>query len=193
MAQTVGSLSQFVSSMEAVTREVESTFGPLRTEQLNWKPGPDSWSIAQCLDHLINVNKAYFPTIEQVKNPAWKPNVWQRLPVLPGLIGNLLANAVSPDAKRKIKAPGKFQPSQSSIDAGVVKSFVAMQGKLLDLINSTSGLDLTSIIISSPVAGFVTYSLHDAYRVISNHEQRHLQQAKRVLNSSGFPRSSVAT
>lgn len=192
MSQSGASISQFVASMEAVTGDVQSSFGSLSAEQLNWRPSPDEWSIGQCLDHLINTNSPYFGILEEVKDPSRKPTFWQSLPVIPGLFGNFLAKAVSPEAKRKIKAPAKFQPSTSSIDPGIVKAFVGMQGKLIDLINATSHLDLERVIISSPIAGFVTYSLFDAYRVISNHEQRHLQQAKRVLDSSGFPKSPAA-
>jgi hypothetical protein len=45
------------------------------------------------------------------------------------------------------------------------------------------------IVVTSPAvsAGFVTYSLLDAYRIIVVHEQRHFQQAKRVTDERGFP------
>lgn len=52
---------------------------------------------------------------------------------------------------------------------------------------STEHLDLEKIVISSPVTSAVTYSLMDAYRIIVVHEQRHFQQAKRVIEETGFP------
>jgi hypothetical protein len=52
---------------------------------------------------------------------------------------------------------------------------------------ATEHLDLEKIVITSPVAGAVIYSLMDAYRLIVVHEQRHFQQAKRVTEETGFP------
>jgi sulfite reductase beta subunit-like hemoprotein len=49
-------------------------------------------------------------------------------------------------------------------------------------------LDLEKIVITSPVAAAITYSLMDAYRLIVVHEQRHFQQARRVTEEPGFPR-----
>lgn len=36
-------------------------FSNISSEQLNWKPSAESWSIAQCLDHLIIADSSYFP------------------------------------------------------------------------------------------------------------------------------------
>ena len=38
-----------------------------------------------------------------------------------------------------------------------------------------------------PIIDNVIYSLMDAYRLIVVHEQRHFQQAKRVIEETGFP------
>jgi len=54
---------------------------------------------------------------------------------------------------------------------------------------ATEHLDLEKIVITSPVAGVVVYSLMDAYRLIVVHEQRHFQQAKRVTEEPSFPAS----
>jgi hypothetical protein len=188
MSQVSPTLDELIATIEEVSKEVEHSFGKLTTEQLNWKPHPESWSIAQCLDHLIRSNEPFIPTIEAVKQSSWRPSLWERVPVLPGIMGRLLVDAVSPNAARKLKAPGKFQPSSSDIGGEVVRRFLEMQKAILDLMRSTSHLDLNAIIITSPAMSFITYSLFDGYRVISNHEQRHLAQAKRVLDADEFPR-----
>jgi hypothetical protein len=52
---------------------------------------------------------------------------------------------------------------------------------------ATRRLDLDAITITSPVVGFITYSLMDDYRIIVAHEQNHFVQASRVMTSPGFP------
>jgi hypothetical protein len=50
-------------------------------------------------------------------------------------------------------------------------------------------LDLKKIKISSPVNGFITYSLSDCFEIITYHEVRHLNQAKKVMETEGFPKN----
>jgi hypothetical protein len=51
-------------------------------------------------------------------------------------------------------------------------------------------LDLEKIVISSPGTNFITYSLMDAYRIIVDHEKRHLLQAMMVAEMNAFPKGN---
>ena len=142
--------------------------------------------MAQCFEHLLTSNKGYFPTIEGVI-AGIKPTFWQRMPVLPGLAGKLLIKSLDPKSTRKIKAPKKFQPAQSDISASVIDDFVDQQATIVEKMKATEHLDLENIIITSPVAAAITYSMMDAYRVIVVHERRHFEQARRVAQEATFP------
>jgi hypothetical protein len=179
-------LPTLITEANNIAAEAKSTFGRLSPTQLNWKPSAERWSVAQCFDHLLTSNKAYFPRIEGVL-AGIKPTFWQRMPLLPGLTAKLLIKALDPKSTRQIKAPGKFQPAQSDIGASVIDDFVDQQKRIVEKMKATEHLDLEKIIITSPVAAAVTYSLMDAYRVIVVHEARHFQQAKRVTEVAAFP------
>jgi len=172
-----------------IAEETRSSFGNLSAEQLNWKPSAERWSVGQCFEHLITSNKGYLPIIENVRSGTKKNTFWERLPVLPGLAGKLLIKSLDPASTRKLKAPKAFQPAQSNISETVIEDFVAQQDKVIEGMKSTSDLDLEHIVIASPAAPVITYSLMDAYRIIVVHEKRHWQQAKRVTEESAFPRS----
>lgn len=175
-----------ITAANNVASEASSTFGHLTPSQLNWKPSAERWSVAQCFDHLLTSNKGYFPVIDNVL-AGYKRTFWQSMPVLPGLMGKLLVKSMDPASTRKVKAPKRFQPAQSDISVSVIDDFVAQQQQLVAKMKSTEHLDLENIVITSPVAGVVIYSLMDAYRLIVVHEQRHFQQAKRVTEEPGFP------
>jgi hypothetical protein len=189
MTQTIDTASQAIASLNASAADAQSVFGALNSTQLNWKPSAEQWSIAQCLEHLLATSGPYLRVIEDVRSGTRKQTLWQSMPILPGFFGKLLVNAVSPTAPRKLKAPAKFQPAASNLDPRIVSKFVDAQKHLAQQMATIEKLDLNRIVISSPVASFVTYSLLDAYRVLANHAERHLQQAKRVLNSNEFPKS----
>ena len=179
-------LPKLITEANTLAGNVKAIFGRLTVSQLNWKPSAERWSVAQCFDHLLSANKGYFPVIENVL-AGQKPTLWQRMPLLPRLGGTLLIKAVDPASTRKIKAPAKFQPAQSDISGSIINDFIDQQGRIVEKMKATEHLDLEHVIISSPVAAPITYSLMDAYRIIVIHEQRHFQQAKRVTEESAFP------
>ena len=51
-----------------VATDSKTIFGSLSAAQLNWKPAPKSWSVAQCFDHLITTHSLYFPEFERLAN-----------------------------------------------------------------------------------------------------------------------------
>ena len=109
------------------------------------------------------------------------------MPVLPGLTGRLFIKSLDPSSTRKIKAPKRFEPAQSDISGSVINDFADQQAKIVERMKATEHLDLEKIVVTSPAAAVITYSLMDAYRIIVVHEQRHFQQAKRVTEESAFP------
>ena len=163
-------------------------FGAFSQQQLNWKPDPNRWSVAQCFDHLIVSNSAYFPVVESIVNGQQKTSVLHRLPILPKLWAKLLIKSLDPKTTRKLKATAAFQPSSSGLPSSIIDDFVAHQKKLVESMEATSDLNPDRIIISSPVAKVVTYSLMDGFRILVVHEQRHFQQAQRVTEETAFPR-----
>lgn len=180
-------LATVIAAANDVASDAKSVFGNLSVTQLNWKPSPDRWSVGQCFEHLITSNAAYFPVVDGVL-AGRKRTFWERMPVLPGLAAKMLIKALDPASTRKVKAPKKFQPAQSDIPGSVIDDFVAQQGQIVEKMKATEHLDLERVIITSPVASVVTYSLMDAYRIMVVHERRHFQQAKRVTEETAFPK-----
>ncbi len=181
------SLPELVNEAEAIARDVQSTFGQLTAEQLNWKPNADSWSVAQCLDHMIAANGQMLSAFDPVINGTKQTTFIERLPVWPGLWGRMMIKVVSPQGTKKFKAPPGAAPSSSKLDPQIVGKFADLQRDVSRKIKAIENLNPDKIIITSPFAGFITYSLLDACRVIVAHERRHFEQAQRVMAAQGFP------
>src|SRR5262245_9338661 len=181
-------LSEVIAQAEQVRSAVNAAFRGLSSEQINWKPSPSEWSIAQCLEHLLLLNKPYIPQIEKILAGKRQASLWERAPLLPAFFGRLGLAAVQPASKQQVKARPAFVPASSDIDIGILHRFSAHQGDLIHLMKATAELPIEKIIITSVVSPVVTYSLSDAYRILVAHERRHLQQAERVMQMPGFPR-----
>jgi hypothetical protein len=180
-------LPSLIAAVNEVAAETKSTFGHLSPSQLNWKPSAERWSVGQCFDHLLTTNSGYFSAIEEVL-AGRKHTFWQSMPLLPGLAGKLLIKSLDPASTRKIKAPRRFQPAQSDVSSSVLNDFIEQQARIAEKMQATRHLDLEKIVITSPAASAITYSLMDAYRIIVVHEHRHFQQAKRVTEETAFPK-----
>ena len=180
-------LARLISAGNAITDGTRARFPGLTAQQLNWKPDPEQWSVAQCFDHLVTVNSAYFPIFEKILSGEKKNTFWESLPWLPVIWGKMVIKAVHPKSTRKLKAPKIFYPSNSNIDRAVIHRFIDQQNQIIRYMKATEDLDLDKIKISSPVSNLITYSLMDAYRIIITHEQRHFLQATRVAEIDGFP------
>ena len=170
-----------VSDLETISGDVRAVFGGLNGEQLNWKSDEKSWSVAQCLEHLIVINSLYFPLFEKMRTADVAASMWEKISPLSGFFGRLLIKSLGPENPKKMKTSKKAYPSSSSIGADIVERFVEHNRELAEHVARISpDVDLKHI-ITSPLAGFVTYSLDDCLTILVVHEQRHVLQAKRVV------------
>jgi len=183
-------LAELVNGLKTVTEETQQTFANLNSRQLNWKPGPEQWSVAQCFDHLLTANESYFPIFERIASGQKDKNTfWESMPVLPAIFGGMLIKSLDPASKRKMKAPKPFEPLESDIDDQIINRFVSQQKSLAEAMTGLEGRDLDAVKITSPALKIITYSLRDACTIIVVHEQRHFQQAQRVIAMPEFPKS----
>jgi len=157
----------------------------LDEDQLNWKPAPERWSIAQCLEHLTVSTAEFDPyftkAIAQHRAAANAPRY------RPTFLGGLLIRQLLPETTRRMTAPKIFRPSASAI-RDALPHFLSAQKVFLDFVRRAEGLDYNRTRLRSPVTPLVRYSLADAYVLTVVHGQRHLAQARRVRELPEFPR-----
>jgi hypothetical protein len=184
---TTLSLAQVSAGLDGLARETQQIFGRLDARQLNWKPDETRWSVAQCLEHLLATNRLMLVTSDEAFGGTRRPTLWQRMPILPGLFGRMLVRSQSPAATRKFTAAPIVRPASSDIAGDVVQRFVDQLGEASARAKALDDRLAARTIITSPLAGFVTYSVLDGWRLVLAHGWRHVEQARRVTQSPGFP------
>jgi hypothetical protein len=180
-------LAEVAAEFDAIAHDARREFGHLSERQLNWRPSQARWSVAQCFDHVLNANREMFQAIDRATDRSLPRTVWQRLPILPRLFGTLMIKSQAPDAKRKYTAPRSARPASSAIDADIVERFVVYQLEATLRVGALAEHDAEHLIMISPFASFITYSVLDGCRLIVAHERRHFEQAARVTGEPGFP------
>lgn len=191
-------MKQFLDSQNFLQTVVEETgknsekasqlVAGLNEDQLCWTSSPDRWSIAQCLDHLAVTSRefdSYFTGAIERGRAKWR--VSSNVPYTPSWVGGWLIKQVVPETVRKVPAPKVFRPSQSPQVERALEKYLAQQTNFLSFVREAEGIDYNKVRLRSPVTRFMRYSLADAFVVTVVHGWRHLAQARRVRETSGFP------
>jgi len=183
-----GAFIQKMLQKGADAREKTKTaFDHLSLTQLDWKPAEESWSIGQCLDHLIVSDCSYFPAFKKNMEGKFKMSFWEKSSPFSSLFGKILTSQVQEFSKKKLKTPAVFYPSEDHIDAVILERFYKHLDTLLEYIASFTEVDVDKIHITSPALKFVTYSLRKAIILLLQHEHRHINQAIAVTQLKEFP------
>lgn len=188
MDYTVLSLAEVRTSLDDIAREAQAAFGRLDRRQLNWQPVTGGWSVAQCLAHLLATNRLMLEAADEALNGARPKTVWQRLPIVPGLLGRMLIRSQSPATTRKFAASPRAQPAPD-IAADVIERFVEQHREAAAVVAALDENRAARTIMTSPFVQAITYSVLDGWRLIVAHDRRHFEQAQRVTLTPGFPQS----
>jgi hypothetical protein len=162
-------------------KNVMKALGNLSEEQLKFKPGPDKWSVQDCMMHIAASEKMLWGMVDQsikaAANPEKRSEVkWTDEQVMKNI----------EDRSTKVKTFPPLEPPNTgyrNIDEAVA-SFRENRGKLIDYVKSTQE-DLRNHVSALPVGSF------DAYQMIlfiGAHSNRHVMQMREVMNDPAFPR-----
>ena len=168
-------------------QKVNSHFSLISEAQLNWKPSLKSWSIGECLQHLMLSHLSYFPVLKEIAEGSFKMGFWERSSPLTNFWGKTMKNQVQEQVKRKMIAPRMIQPTKSEFHIVLLDRYQENLEEFLTLISQCKEVDLDKTIIASPMLAIVTYNLRDAFQFLLQHEHRHINQAIRVKESESFP------
>jgi len=174
-----------VSQFQSVSDDVHESFGGFTPEQVNWKPSSESWSVGQCLDHLIKSNEEFFPELDQLAAGTRKNSFWQKWSPLSGVAGAFLVNSLKKDSQ-KVKTNQKMTPP-SDIEDDIVERFERHQEEFVQKIHKTDNVDWNRVVLTSPFVKIMTYKMNVGLIALIEHEKRHVRQAKRVMEMDGFP------
>ena len=176
-----------VERIKELTEIFIREFGSLTVRQLNWKASRENWSIGQCIHHLIVSNEIYFPVLNKIRSGKYTMTFWEKHNPFSHYTGRKMVNTLGPLLTRKYKSPLLFHPSASEFNEGLMQDFTDHQNKLIDLIVELENENYNHIVMTSPVAGLITFPVHDGLRLIVAHEERHLNQAMEIKSNSLFP------
>ncbi|MDX2150005.1 MAG: DinB family protein [Bryobacteraceae bacterium] len=169
--------------IEAVLADARTLTDPLSDEQMNWRPSPGHWSIAECVGHLSRTGVAFVPGIKAAMEQAQKSGG----PFRYGWLESWAVSKMDQRGKIKVKAPKGLEAPPACPKAECLREFEAVHKEILEWVTRANGLHLSKTRVRHPFLPIVRYSLCGTFRMIAGHCRRHLAQAREVRSAPGFP------
>jgi uncharacterized damage-inducible protein DinB len=176
------SAKDLIDKLEAdVERQLQwaiASFQNLPTEKLEAKPDTGGWSMAQCFAHLNSYSQYYLPRVEQGLRAQYPYHPMFRSTWL----GRYFTNMIRPSGKiKKYKAIKQHEPAADVSGTAAVAEFIENQERLLKLLAKSGTTDLNKIKIPISILPWIKLRLGDVFQFVIAHQERHLQQAGRML------------
>lgn len=177
------SVQQLAAELDAATARARVLAESLSVAELNRRPGADRWSVGECLQHLIDTNAAYIAPLEGALRNGRVLSADRTREHSLGWFGSWFAQSLEPPVKRRFKAPKVFEPKKHEVTAAIIDEFVAMQKKMIELLETAAAIDAARVKLSSPASKLIRLPLIAAFAVAASHERRHLWQAEAVVRA----------
>jgi uncharacterized damage-inducible protein DinB len=156
----------------------------LSPTQLQFKPAPDRWSVAECLEHIVIVEDFILSTINSTLQQP------------PGSFKSAISDDVLDERLKKateratrVKAPANLEPTGRRPHDQLHREFDATRKRTADFVSSTNA-PLRQSGFPHPILGNL-----DCYQwvlLIGGHGERHRAQAEEVMADANFPRAAGA-
>lgn len=177
--QTDAFIAQLIEQIRTQLNKVEQ-YKSLSPEALNQKATEESWSVLECIEHLNLYGDFYVPAIRESilasKSPA--SSIYKS-----GFLGNYFVKSMEPKEKLNKMKTFKDKYPASNLKIDVLDRFIGQQKDYLDLLEEAKKINLVKTKTRITLTKFLKLRIGDTFRFILAHNDRHLVQADRALDS----------
>ncbi|UJH91583.1 DinB family protein [Antarcticibacterium sp. 1MA-6-2] len=164
---------------EETAKELENKIKGLSEVQLKFKPSEESWSISQCLEHIIATEKMLFGMTKELLE---KPENAERRSEITVTDEQLVSGMT--DRSTKYKASAEIQPEGTyTSPQEALKDFKEQREEIQSFIKNSKA-NMRNYISDSP-AGAVDG--HQSLLFIAGHTARHTKQIEEIISQPAFP------
>ena len=160
--------------LETSRQDLHAAAAGLSESQAKAKPGPDRWSVLDCLEHVTVVEGRFYGWLEQAKRLD-APRVDK------GKEAQMAARVV--DRSNRAEAPEAARPTgRFATVAEALKEFDAARARTVAFLEARSA-DLYAMEVTHPRFGAMNAA--EFVRIIAGHTQRHAAQMREALTALG--------
>jgi hypothetical protein len=178
--KSVFQLASLLEQFQCATREAKKLVRGRSASELTTRLELESWSVAECLDHLARTTNVFLPEIS--KAIAAAPKLATSRTLRTGTVALLLISNLEPPYRLRYKVIPQLVPRQTDFDAAW-SAFELAQMRLSEAVCSATGRAIDKRKVQCPVCAHVTYNVYGAFRMLAAHQRRHLWQVQKILGA----------
>jgi hypothetical protein len=165
------------------TREfLVNAVGGVSAHQASYQPGPDEWSIVDCVEHLAAAERLMLGIIandaKEIPNPSFSRDREEKIVKFAAV------------RTRRFSAPPKTLPSGTVSLSTAVEDFRQAREATIDFVRDCRN-DLRTLSVIHPVLGQMTAM--ECLLLIITHPLRHAEQIEDVQESPEYPVTQSAS
>ena len=153
----------------------------LSEEQLSYKPSAETWSVAECMEHIVISEAKLFGIIEGTLQGNPDPSLRSEVKMSDDQVLGLVKSR-----EQKVKTRPDFEPDDRFGGfKGSVSAFKARRKANMKFVKDTE-MDLRNRYFDFP---FGKVDIYQAILFISGHTARHTDQIREIIASAGYPQA----
>jgi hypothetical protein len=154
----------------------------LSEAQLNFKPAPDRWSVAECVKHIAVTEISLWQMTDAGLKQSANPDKRSDIKVTDEQVVQMLESR-----EKKIKTSPNLEPQNTSYKSttAALSAFFDSRKKMMEFVMTTN-IDMRNHVIALPFGSFDSYQM---VLFIAAHANRHTQQIEEVKADPNFPKN----
>lgn len=166
------------SSKKDLLKSIEG----LTEEQLNFKSNPESWSVAECVEHIAISEHNLFEMIQNTLKGESNPGMRKEVK----LSDDDVYKAIT-DRSHKVKTQEAFEPTgRFGSHEATVKAFLTKRDLNIEYAKTTKD-DLRDHFFTFPSEALGTLDAYQLIIFLAAHSKRHTLQIEEVKSNPEFP------
>ena len=169
-----------ISALQTTQTALHQSVHSLTEAQLAYKPGPDRWSVAECVEHIALIEQGIFMGIQ--KGMSYPANPEKRAEIRYSdvdVIKAVRSRTVTLPSPEPFLPTGHFGSTQAALDA-----FDEQRERVITYVETVTD-DLRTHYFRHIALGWL--DIYQAILLLASHGERHRKQIEEVKSSPGFP------
>jgi uncharacterized damage-inducible protein DinB len=156
----------------------------LSPAQLQFKPAPDRWSVAECLEHIVTVENRVF---DGISSALQQPADSSKRSAFDGRDDELVQGVT--DRNNRRQAPEAVLPASRWPHDQLLREFQSTRKRTIDF---AAGTDSNPRHHFFPHRAFGDLDCYQWMLLVAAHGDRHRAQIEEVIAAPNFPRAAAA-
>lgn len=169
-----------IAYLEKTKSDLHTAVNGLTEEQLNFKATRESWSVAQCVEHIAKTENALFGIVNASLKTKPDPSLRKEVKMTDEEMVSLII-----DRSTKVKAREDLQPkNEFGSSEATLKAFNESRDSHIEFVKTTNE-DLRNRYFDFP---FGKFDIYQVVLFLSGHAERHTKQIAEIKEEGNFPK-----